>query len=140
MTLEAKESNQDFLQIYRMIAEAKAKTWSQINKSIITLYWEIGQYISNQTQEGSWGKSRVEELSRYILTKDPSIKGFSSRNLWRMKQFYEAYHEDKKLSALLTEVSWSNHLHILSKTGLWPQTLLCAFLLILKKRLRPLVL
>ncbi len=123
MTLKTKESNQEFLAIYHMISEAKAKAWAQINKSIISLYWEIGRYISNQTQEGSWGKSRVEELSQYILSKDPSIKGFSSRNIWRMKQFYETYNKDEKLSALLTEISWTNHLHILSKTKSYKEKL-----------------
>lgn len=33
-----------------------------------------------------------------------------------MKQFYDTYSEDLKLSAVLTEITWSNHLHILSKT------------------------
>lgn len=55
-------------------------------------------------------------MSKYIATQNPSLMGFSARNLWRMKQFYETYQEDKKLSALLTEISWTNHLHILSKT------------------------
>ena len=33
-----------------------------------------------------------------------------------MKKFYETYNGDEKLSAMLTEISWTNHLHILSKT------------------------
>ncbi|WP_245614173.1 hypothetical protein [Legionella massiliensis] len=33
-----------------------------------------------------------------------------------MKKFYETYLPYPKLSALLTEIGWSNHLHILSKT------------------------
>jgi len=33
-----------------------------------------------------------------------------------MKQFYETYNGHTKLSTLLTEIAWSNHLHILSKT------------------------
>ncbi|MEK6556706.1 MAG: PDDEXK nuclease domain-containing protein, partial [Candidatus Margulisiibacteriota bacterium] len=35
---------------------------------------------------------------------------------WRMKQFYETYFSDEKLSALLRELSWTNNLLILSKT------------------------
>lgn len=45
-----------------------------------------------------------------------SIKGFSPQNLWRMKQFYEIYHNDKILSPLVREISWSNNLMILSRT------------------------
>ncbi|PIW59562.1 MAG: DUF1016 domain-containing protein, partial [Candidatus Omnitrophica bacterium CG12_big_fil_rev_8_21_14_0_65_50_5] len=42
--------------------------------------------------------------------------GYSSQNLWRMKQFYEAYRKYPKLSTLLRELGWSSHLHIISKT------------------------
>lgn len=80
------------------------------------MYWEIGGYISRKTEKEVWGQSVVEQLSRYIVSQNQSIKGFSARNIWRMKQFYETYQQDAKLSALLAEVSWTNHLHILSKT------------------------
>ncbi len=45
----------------------------------------------------------------------PGIKGFNRRGLYRMKQFYEAYTEDKFVSALLTQISWTNHFAIISK-------------------------
>jgi len=32
-----------------------------------------------------------------------------------MKQFYATYQQHEKLSAVLTQISWTNHLHILSK-------------------------
>lgn len=44
----------------------------------------------------------------------PSSKGFSAQNIWRMKQFYETYHGNEKLSPLVREISWSNNLLILS--------------------------
>ena len=43
------------------------------------------------------------------------IKGFTRRGLYRMKQFYEMYCEDEFVSALLTQISWTNHLMIMSK-------------------------
>nr|WP_308583160.1 DUF1016 N-terminal domain-containing protein [uncultured Gardnerella sp.] len=46
--------------------------------------------------------SRVKE-SKYL-------KGFTRRGLYRMKQFYEIYKDDEKVSTLLTQLSWSNHL------------------------------
>ena len=106
----------DFSHVYQMIEEAHARAWKEVNKSLITLYWNIGQYVSVKTEQEGWGKSVVEQLSTYILSQRNSIKGFSARNIWRMKQFYETYKEHEKLSTLLTEVEWSSHLHILSKT------------------------
>ncbi len=38
-----------------------------------------------------WGKSVVEVLAKYLKEKEPNLKGFSNKNLWRMKQFYETY-------------------------------------------------
>ena len=105
----------DFDEIYQMILEAQSKTWSAINTQLIQLYWSIGKYIFNKTRNDNWGKSTVEVLAEYIHQHHLPVKGFSARNIWRMKQFYENY-EDTKLSTLLTEISWSNHLHILSKT------------------------
>ena len=107
----------DFSNIFQMIQEAKETTWRQINTSLISLYWNIGEYISSKVNSDGWGQSIVEDLSQFILSQDKGAQGFSARNLWRMKQFYEAYKDNKKLSTLLTEISWSNHLHILSKTN-----------------------
>jgi predicted nuclease of restriction endonuclease-like (RecB) superfamily len=44
------------------------------------------------------------------------VRGFSPQNLWRMRQFYEAYRDQPELSTALRELPWSAHLHLLSKT------------------------
>ena len=83
---------------------------------LINLYWKIGEYISHKVQDDSWGKNVVQNLSDFLKDSYPDLKGFSAQNLWRMKQFYECYKDNEKLSTLLREISWSNNLHILSKT------------------------
>ena len=61
----------------------------------------------------------VQQLSEYIARTAPELKGFFAQNLWRMKQFYEAYRNaDEKLSPLVREISWTNNLIILSRTKL----------------------
>src|SRR3990167_7160866 len=87
----------DFAKVYLMVAEAQSKAWGQVNKTLIELYWNIGQYVSEQVEIRSWGKSIVEEMAKYIVSKNPSVTGFSARNIWRMKQFYETYCGDAKL-------------------------------------------
>lgn len=106
----------DFVTVYQMIISAKSKVLQQVNSTLIALYWDVGGYVSRKVVKDGWGQGVVEQLSRYIVSQNQSIKGFSTRNIWRMKQFFEVYQQDTKLSALLTEISWSNHLHILSKT------------------------
>ncbi|MDD3368527.1 MAG: PDDEXK nuclease domain-containing protein [Lachnospiraceae bacterium] len=49
----------------------------------------------------------------------PGIKGFNRRGLYRMRQFYETYRSDELVTPLVTQISWTNHLLIMSgcKTG-----------------------
>jgi predicted nuclease of restriction endonuclease-like (RecB) superfamily len=57
----------------------------------------------------------VTELANFIQTHEPEIKGFSDKNIWRMKQFYETYKDFPKLSPLVREISWTNNLLIFSR-------------------------
>jgi predicted nuclease of restriction endonuclease-like (RecB) superfamily len=57
----------------------------------------------------------VKELAKFIQQNEPQIKGFSDKNIWRMKQFYEAYKDSPKLSTLLRDISWSHNLAIFSR-------------------------
>jgi len=104
----------NFNEILSTIQNSKQKALQQVNSTLIELYWNIGKYISTKTIKENWGKSVVKELANYIEQKEPTLKGFSDKNLWRMKQFYETYHKNEKLSALLRELSWTNNLKILS--------------------------
>jgi len=96
------------------IQKAKEKAFRQVNTVLVELYWSIGQFISEQVKLNDWGKGVVEELASFIHSKEPNIKGFTARNMWRMKQFYETYCDNPKLSELLTQLTWTNNLLILS--------------------------
>ena len=80
-----------FENVLGMICSAKQKAEYQVNSTIIDLYWSIGEYVSKQIDVNGWGKSTVKALSEYILSKEPGIRGYSSQNIWRMKQFYETF-------------------------------------------------
>ena len=58
----------------------------------------------------------VKEVAAYIARREPGLRGFSSQNLWRMRQFFQAYRGQTELSTLLRALPWSSHLHILSRT------------------------
>lgn len=105
----------EFGEVLQHIQQARHKVFSQINTALIDLYWQVGKTISEKVQSEAWGKGVVSELARYLAQTDPSIKGFSDKNLWRMKQFYETYQNDEKLSPLLRELPWSHNLAIFSR-------------------------
>lgn len=104
-----------FIEIRELIQKAKEKVFRYVNTELIDLYWNIGKYISAKTGNNEWGTNVVENLSVYLRKTEPELKGFSSQNLWRMKQFYENYYQNEKLSPLVRELSWTNNLIILSK-------------------------
>lgn len=103
-----------FEHIIQLIEKAKQRAFQKVNTEIIDLYWQIGGFLHEQVDAANWGKSVVNELADYIKTVQPNTKGFSSQNLWRMKQFYETYKGNKKLSALLREIPWSHNMIIVS--------------------------
>jgi hypothetical protein len=57
----------------------------------------------------------VQALAKHIAKQRPGSRGFSAQNLWRMRQFYDTYSRQPKLSALLRELSWTHNLLIMGK-------------------------
>lgn len=104
-----------FTGIIELIRLSRNNAIKVVNSELINLYWHIGEYISNKVAQSEWGQSVVKELSQYIQTNEPDIKGFSDKNLWRMKQFYETYKDVPNISTLLREISWSHNLSIFSR-------------------------
>ena len=108
--------NNQFADIVKFIKQSREQAIRLVNKTLIDLYWNIGQHVHTKIESAEWGDSVVEELARYIQETEPNLKGFSDKNLWRMKQFYESYKNEPKLSPLVREITWTNNLIILSRT------------------------
>lgn len=104
-----------FADIIELIKQSRAAAIKAVNTELITLYWNIGEHISKRVESAEWGQSVVQELADYIQQNEPDLKGFSDKNLWRMKQFYEIYKDAPNLSPLVREISWTNNLTILSR-------------------------
>jgi len=107
--------DQRFTDIILLIKQSRVNAIRAVNTELISLYWNIGEQISKKIERSEWGDSIVTELAEYIRHNESEIKGFSDKNLWRMKQFYEAYKNSPKLSTLLREISWSGNLAIFSR-------------------------
>ena len=105
---------ENYLEIVDIIKSARERAYSKVNEELILMYYQIGNYISEKTQNSSYGDSYVQGLADFFVKEYPELKGFTRRGLYRMKQFYELYKDDEKMSTLLTQLSWSNHLKIMS--------------------------
>jgi len=102
-----------FEEIIAIIERSRENAFRAVNRELITMYWEIGRYISEKGKIDKWGKSIVKEFSSFVQLRYEGITGFSPQNIWRMKQFYETYAKNEKLSPLVREISWSNNLLIM---------------------------
>jgi predicted nuclease of restriction endonuclease-like (RecB) superfamily len=111
-----KQFDKQFSEVVGMIHESRYNAIKGVNTELVKLYWNVGEYISKKLSTSEWGDAVVEQLAGYIQRKHPEFKGFTRRGLYRMRQFYETYKDHTIVSPLVTQISWTNHLLILSKT------------------------
>ncbi len=107
--------SESFTAIVKLIESARTRAYQSVNKELVSLYWRVGQYISRKIAAAEWGDSVVEQLARHLARTMPGLRGFTRRNLFRMRQFYEIYAQDKKVSPLVTQLSWSHNLLIVGQ-------------------------
>ena len=65
----------------------------------------VGAYLSELCAASSFGDKVIDEVATY---------SFNRRGLYRMRQFYETYKDDEFVTPLVTQISWTNHLLIMS--------------------------
>ena len=102
-------------EIIKIIQDSKNKVLRKVNEELIKMYWLIGKLLSKSLAKASFGDSYIDSVSEEIQKAFPDIKGFNRRGLYRMKQFYETYSDDKFVTAVLSQISWTNHLAIMAK-------------------------
>ncbi len=99
-----------FAAIVGMIQAAKRRTYQSVNTELVSLYWQIGEYISRKLESAEWGDGVVEELARYLARTQPGLRGFTRANLFRMRQFYNTYCMNKKVVPLVRQLPWTHNL------------------------------
>ena len=87
----------------------------RVNSAIMQMYWNIGKRLSVEKLEKGYGSSVVKRLSADLQQEFPDTTGYSPRNLWDMKRFYEFYLlADEKLRQLVAVLPWKHNLLIIS--------------------------
>lgn len=115
--LQQSQLQPDFSSVLEIIRSGKAKAFHAVNVALIDTYWAVGEFLSNKTKAEGWGKSTVQELADWLSSTAPELRGFSASNLWRMKQFFETYHDSAILAPLVRELPWTHNLLILGRTN-----------------------
>jgi len=102
---------EDFNEITQLISVAQQRAVQAVNTSLIELCWQVGRSISRKISQAEWGDGVVTQLAAHLAREQPGLRGFTRPNLFRMKQFYEAYHADEKVSPLVRQLPWTHNLH-----------------------------
>lgn len=100
--------------LIKIINDSRQNALKKVNEELIQMYWKVGEYLSMQSKNALFGDSYIESIAKEIQETFPEIKGFNRRGLYRMKQFYEIYKDNEFVSPLVTQISWTNHLLIMS--------------------------
>ena len=116
MKLEKNGVYLEFLhEIKSRINDAQTRALKAVNRELVLLYWEMGKRVVEKQRQEQWGDGVIESLACDLQREFPGIKGFSARNIWRMRDLYLSYADHAKLPALLTEIGWTHNLVILEK-------------------------
>jgi len=93
-TINQREYNRFVQELKRKIASAQIRASLAVNRELIMLYWEIGKDIVLKQEQFGWGKSIVKKVSLELSKQFPGIRGFSVQNMWHMRAFYLAWHQE----------------------------------------------
>ena len=105
-----------FAEVVGLIEQARQRAYQAVDSELVGLYWRIGQYISAKLAAAVWGEGVVDRLAQHLARTMPGQRGFTRRNLFRMRQFFEAYSADEKVTPLVTQLPWTHNLIILTQS------------------------
>lgn len=75
------------------ILKSRYRAAALANRELLSLYYGIGKYISENSRQYFWGTGAIETISKQLQQELPGLRGFSEGNLRKMRQFYEAWEQ-----------------------------------------------
>ena len=94
------------------ISKTQVLIMSDANIRLVNLYFNIGKMIY---ENSNWGDKFIETVERELKLDFPSIKGFSVRNLKRMKSFYVEYKDYEKVPPAVAQLPWTHNILLIEK-------------------------
>lgn len=76
------------------ILKSRYRAATLANRELLSLYYGIGKYISENSRQHFWGTNAIETISKQLQQELPGLRGFSISNLKNMRQFYEVWEHD----------------------------------------------
>lgn len=107
-----KDFKRVLVDIKNEINQTQVMVMSDANIRLINLYFKIGKMIYVNSV---WGDKFIESLEKELKIDFPNIKGFSVRNLKRMKRFYTEYKEYEKVPSTVAQLPWTHNVLLFEK-------------------------
>ena len=82
---------QQFGEVIDIILQHKSRASRAVNNELLLTAWHVGSYVSAKLKSEEWGSKVVTQLSEYIRSQRPDIKGYSRRSIYNMVMFYDEY-------------------------------------------------
>ncbi len=96
------QTRNDFDQVWHIISYHRQRVSKTIDDETLRMVWEVGAYVSYKLRHSEWGTGVVRQLSEYIRTQDPTVRGWSYRTIYKMVQLYESYSSESFTTLLET--------------------------------------
>lgn len=110
------------------IQQAQTRAALAVSKEVLHTYWLTGRDITHKQAQEGWGNAVIEQLAHDLANEFPGVQGFSARNLWRMRAFYQAYPDttellpqvvaemtEPELPTTITLLPWGHQIVLLEK-------------------------
>lgn len=91
---------QQFGEIIDIILQHKTNASRAVNEELLLTAWHVGGYVSAKLKNEEWGSKVVTQLSEYIRSQRPDIKGYSKRSIYNMVMFYDVYSSETFIATI----------------------------------------
>ena len=86
-----KSTEQQFSEVVNIILRHKSRATKAVNEELLLTAWHVGGYVSAKLKSEEWGSKVVSQLSEYIRSNRPDIKGYGRSSIYNMVLFYDEY-------------------------------------------------
>lgn len=80
-----------FAEVIDIIQQHKSHASQVVNNEILLTAWYVGKYVSEKLKTEEWGNKVVSQLSEFIRSNHPEIKGFIRSSIYNMVMLYDEY-------------------------------------------------
>ncbi|MCQ2057569.1 MAG: PDDEXK nuclease domain-containing protein [Bacteroidaceae bacterium] len=77
--------------IKQAIQRSQARALRSVNNEVLSLYYGVGRYVSENSRHNMWGKGAIKSISEQLQKEIPGLTGFGESNIKNMRKFYEEW-------------------------------------------------